>query len=173
ALNNLSRTLSAESDPAIAIEAVMALSRSDHTYSQLVRIAAAIISGGAFAVLFGASALEMLAAGIGAALVWSTCLLLYKRATNRFIVEFAGGAIAAASAVLFSLWLPINIDKAIIGSIMTLVPGLLLTNAVRDTISGELLSGSARMVEAVFVAIAIAAGVGAVLSLLIRLGGAL
>ena len=32
-------------------------------------------------------------------------------------------------------------DKTIIGSIMLLVPGLAITNAIRDTISGDLLAG--------------------------------
>lgn len=46
---------------------------------------------------------------------------------------------------------------------MLLVPGLAITNAIRDTISGDLVSGISRAVEAFLIAIAIAAGTGIVL----------
>jgi uncharacterized membrane protein YjjP (DUF1212 family) len=51
----------------------------------------------------------------------------------------------------------------IIGPLMTLVPGVSLTNGIRDLISGELLAGSAKIMEALFIAIALAFGVGMVL----------
>lgn len=49
-------------------------------------------------------------------------------------------------------------DTAIIASIMILVPGVPITNAVRDSVSGDLVSGIARSVEAIVVAVAIAIG---------------
>ena len=49
--------------------------------------------------------------------------------------------------------------------------GLAITNAVRDTVAGDYLSGVARATEAILVAIAIAVGVGFVLSISLRLGG--
>ena len=48
---------------------------------------------------------------------------------------------------------------------MLLVPGLSFVNAIRDTMSGDLVSGTARGVEAIFLAIAIAAGSGIMLKL--------
>ena len=58
-----------------------------------------------------------------------------------------------------------NIGALIIGGIMPLLPGLSMTNAIRDTINGDLVSGSARALEALLACVAIAAGVGVVLSL--------
>ncbi len=52
---------------------------------------------------------------------------------------------------------------------MTLVPGVALTNGIRDLISGELIAGSAKMMEALFIAIALAFGVGIVLQIVISL----
>ena len=54
---------------------------------------------------------------------------------------------------------------------MLLVPGLAITNAIRDTISGDLISGISRGLEAFLVAVAIAAGTGVILRLWIILGG--
>lgn len=53
-----------------------------------------------------------------------------------------------------------HLDKIIVGALVPLVPGVALTNAVRDFISGDLLSGTLRMVEALLVAAALAGGVG-------------
>ena len=42
----------------------------------------------------------------------------------------------------------INLDTVVIGSIMPLVPGVAITNAVRDTLQGDYISGCARILEA-------------------------
>lgn len=56
-------------------------------------------------------------------------------------------------------------DKIIIGSVMPLVPGLLITNAIRDLIAGHLVSGLAKGVEAILTAMAIGSGVAVVIGL--------
>jgi len=57
-----------------------------------------------------------------------------------------------------------NRDTTIIGTLMLLVPGVAITNAVRDWIFGDLLSGATRAIEAVLIAVALALGAGIVLS---------
>lgn len=65
-----------------------------------------------------------------------------------------------------------NRDTVIIGSLMLLVPGVAITNAVRDSIAGDLLSGITRGIEACLIAIALALGAGMVLSLwMLYIGG--
>jgi uncharacterized membrane protein YjjP (DUF1212 family) len=56
-----------------------------------------------------------------------------------------------------------DLNCIIIGSIMPLLPGLSLTNAIRDTVMGDTVSGTVRIVETMLTAIAIAGGVGVVL----------
>ena len=53
-----------------------------------------------------------------------------------------------------------DIDTIVIGTIMILVPGVAVTNAVRDIINGDILSGTIRTVEALIIALGIAFGVG-------------
>ena len=43
---------------------------------------------------------------------------------------------------------------------MPLVPGVAITNAVRDSLQGDYISGGGRMMEAFIKAIAIAVGIG-------------
>jgi uncharacterized membrane protein YjjP (DUF1212 family) len=57
-----------------------------------------------------------------------------------------------------------DLDKIIIGSVMPLVPGLLITNAVRDLMAGHLVSGMSKGAEAFLTAFAIGSGVALVLA---------
>lgn len=54
---------------------------------------------------------------------------------------------------------------------MLLVPGIALTNAIRDLVAGDLLSGISRAVEAFLVGAALAIGTGFALFILVRFGG--
>ena len=56
---------------------------------------------------------------------------------------------------------------------MPLLSGLLMTNAVRDTMYGDLMSGVTRAVEALLLATAVALGVFVGLELASMLGGVL
>lgn len=55
------------------------------------------------------------------------------------------------------------VDNILVGALMTLVPGLALTNALRDLFMGDLLSGIVRMCEAVLSVLALGGGVAIVL----------
>ena len=61
----------------------------------------------------------------------------------------------------------------IIGAIMPLLPGLAMTNAIRDTMRGDLVSGVARGAEALLVAVALGTGAGLVLKAAMLLRGGL
>ncbi|HBG02346.1 MAG TPA: threonine/serine exporter, partial [Firmicutes bacterium] len=52
-----------------------------------------------------------------------------------------------------------------LGAVMVMTPGVAMTTAIRDLLSGELLSGLSRSAEALAVSVAIASGVAIVLSL--------
>ncbi|NMN63647.1 threonine/serine exporter family protein, partial [Lacticaseibacillus paracasei] len=52
-----------------------------------------------------------------------------------------------------------NLDFIIIGAIMPLVPGVAITNSIRDMLAGHLLSGMARGMEAILSACAIGVGI--------------
>ncbi|OBR94858.1 inner membrane protein YjjP [Clostridium ragsdalei P11] len=92
--------------------------------------------------------------------------------TNEFFINIICGATAALIALMCTkLHIASHTNTIIISSIMLLVPGLAITNAIRDTISGDLISGISRGLEAFLVAVAIAAGTGVILRLWIILGG--
>lgn len=86
-----------------------------------------------------------------------------------FIKCFIGGMISALiAAIAVGNGIAQNIDSIIIGSMMPMLPGVAITNAVRDFMSGELMSGLTGLAQAIFTAIGIAIGTGLVLALYIR-----
>jgi len=128
-------------------------------YSQITTTFFAAGSSGFFTLLFGGNYKDFFVAFIIGALINYLGGYLDKLDVNGFLKNMLGGALAATMAIIAaSLGLVGNMDTIIIGSIMILVPGISITNAIRDTIAGDLVSGVSRSVEALFVAIAIAAG---------------
>lgn len=61
----------------------------------------------------------------------------------------------------------------IVGSIMPLLPGVPFIKAIRDLVSGELMSGVGRAIDAGLIATAIAVGVGISMNFYFKLGGLL
>lgn len=85
----------------------------------------------------------------------------------RFLAEMLAAAVLGLLATAAHTINPaMSSDAIIIGSLMVLVPGLALTNSLRDLLAGHLLSGIGRGVEAILTAIALGGGVGIVIRFL-------
>lgn len=80
---------------------------------------------------------------------------------------------AASGVVLTEMGFLTTPKMLIVGSIMPLLPGVPFIKGVRDLISGDLMSGVVRFFDATIIFISIAAGVGFVLEIWFRTGGAL
>ena len=92
----------------------------------------------------------------------------FKRYTKvRFLSELVAAMLMGMSAIGIHLMFPQTIvDNILIGALMTLVPGLALTNALRDLFMGDLLSGVVRMFEATLTALALGGGVAIMIKFL-------
>lgn len=158
-------------------EAICKLDSIDYlpAYSPIIKIFTTGITAAAFSLMFDGKVLEfILAFLLGICVAYLQDHLTKKEIVNYFSLFLASmliGGVVVVSSFIFSD--SINIEPIVIGGIMPLVPGLAFTNAVRDTIGDELLSGMSRAAEALFVAIAIAAGVGVSMSIGLYLGGIL
>ena len=91
--------------------------------------------------------------------------------TTSVAISLCSALTALLAIGLNQIGLAPSLDALIIGCLMLLVPGLAITNAIRDSLSGDLISGMTRGVEAVLIAIAVALGPGLVMSLWMMLGG--
>ena len=74
-------------------------------------------------------------------------------------------------AAVFVLLFGGNYNPIVIGALMPLVPGLSITNSVRDLIRGDLVSGGAILTESLLLATALAVGVSIGLAFYLSLGG--
>ena len=85
---------------------------------------------------------------------------------NGFIQTLFGAAIASLIALLLVDLTPgQNLDAITIGTLMVLVPGRALTNAMWEIMAGDIISGVNRTAEALLTAAAIALGVVVALSI--------
>ncbi|NMB02215.1 MAG: threonine/serine exporter family protein [Firmicutes bacterium] len=126
-----------------------------------------LIGGGgalAFAMMSGGSLLEGIIAGV----VGTIVLMVLSKLEGHFpeVLQAAIGSVVAAGLVsLVSRYLDFHTNVTILGSVMVMAPGVVMTTAIRDLLGGELLSGLSRSGEALAISVAIATGVAVVLSL--------
>lgn len=132
------------------------------------------LAGSFFVLLFGGTLTEFFLTYFASLATLFVLSRLNSKVFNFFIKNVIGGIAGSSIALLLvllaqSFGFTAYFDKVVIGPLMTMVPGVALTNGIRDLISGELLAGNAKMTEALFVAIALAFGVGIVLQFALKL----
>lgn len=117
------------------------------------------VIAGAFTLFFGGTVTETLLSLLVGGIV-RVGIMLWELAVDRPIfTKFMSAAVATALAFLaVKLGWIASVDKIIIGNIMTLIPGIGLTVALRDLFTGDSIAGLLRTIEAVLTALAIAAG---------------
>jgi uncharacterized membrane protein YjjP (DUF1212 family) len=142
------------------------ISKERTGFSWLPSMLASGVIGGATAFLQDAAFFEIVAAFVAAMMVRYIAHVVSKLRGVQFTFEFLGGmTVALCGVLLHSLWPHLRPDAVIIGGIMPLVPGVAITNAIRDVIAGDLLSGLSRGLEAALTSVAVAMGVVIILAL--------
>lgn len=136
-------------------------------YSPMVVLLGISFASGLFATVFGGTVEDALVAffsGVGLALFQ---MLASNKGITKFFIDLTGGFIITTISILLFYFVGLgdHIDIILTSSIMPLVPGVAITNAIRDTLHGHLVTGSTRILDAFIVAASIATGVGIALSL--------
>jgi len=169
-INDFSRRFQRE--PMGVAEAVAELERIEKSphYPLWLQIVAGGAGGSFFALLFGATGLEFPLSFLTAVAVMIAFEVFSRLKFSTFMTYvFSGIAnISTALAVTYLSHLAgfhPRVDMLAIGALMPLVPGVAITNAIRDIISGDYVSGMSRLLEAMVIAGGIALGVGIVMHL--------
>ena len=173
-INNVSRRVEhGELTPSEA-EAELEAIAADPGWHCVTLIVAYGISAASFSLLFGGTPGALLCALLVGMLIQGIQPLFAHLAMGTLLFNFCGGFIGALLCQLCAHISPaIDVNAAIIGAIMPLLTGLLMTTAVRDTMYGDLVSGICRAVEALLLASCVALGVFAGLKLAGMMGGVL
>lgn len=164
ALNALSRRMCMQNLPYDTVMEEIERIENRPQYPAWVSVAAYAVISGAFAVFFGGRAADCAVAFCIGFFVRLVMLLLTSlHAAPLFITAAASAATAMGAYASGLLFGGLQTETITIGILMNLVPGVALTNSIRDFIATDYMSGMSRMAEAFFFAAAIALGAAVVL----------
>jgi uncharacterized membrane protein YjjP (DUF1212 family) len=161
AINTFSRNL--QSNPMSYEEALQILTSVEIApyFSFVKRLTAAGLTSFAYAALFKGTFLDGIFAALISMIIYSLSEKMNKANISQyfksFLCSFTAGLISIYSGRLINI---LNINPIIVGSIMILVPGLAITNGIRDALHGDILSSQARVMEALITVSTIGVGVG-------------
>lgn len=173
AVNDLCRKLCAHPVPVEEASARLAeILEKEPYYSVPVNLFAHFIGAGTFGLFFGGSWQDGVCAGLCGMAIGVTVLLLNKVKANLLFKTIAGAAVSALMALLLTaIGFGRSVDLITIGALMILVPGIAFTNAVRDIMVGDMVSGLSKFSEAILIGTAMALGTGFAMVLAGWIGG--
>lgn len=117
------------------------------------------VAAGAFTVFFGGKAQDALIAAAVALFICFSQRCFMPICPNSIIFNFFTSFAAGTAICLFcTVFGSFSYEKIIMGDLMLLIPGIAITNALRDVFVGDTVSGSMRFVESIFWTIGLAAG---------------
>ncbi len=159
--NALVRSLTQNTPEKEEIDRLLCETRNTKKYPAWLTVLCSAMISSAFCLFFGArSWQELLTAFVVGTASGLLSEIMDRMRFNpifiRFLCAFAASGIATAAVYYQFIEAP---DFVLIGNIMTLIPGVGLTNAMRDLFSGDVISGILRSIEALLFALAIAFGI--------------
>jgi len=159
--NDLCRRLCQETPPPEVAQAQLAaLLPQYRRYSRQKALAGYFLVPACFTPLYGGGIRDGICAGL-AGFALGLCLLYGQKLIggNRFFRTAICSAIGSLLALLLvQVGLGQNLDTITISVLMLLVPGMALTNAMREIMAGDVISSISRTAEAILTGTAIALG---------------
>ena len=136
-----------------------AVERRPSRLSPLQMAGAAAMSTAGWSLMFGGGAWDMVTAFfVGLLIEWVT-LLMDKFHMQTLVATLAGGFLAAFLPMAVNrLTEALVVEAAVAGALMPMLPGLAMTNAVQDTMRGDMVSGISSAVSAAMSAVLLAVG---------------
>ena len=161
-LNALCRKLCQEVAPVEECWRQLRQVLEEPVYPAVVGYCAHGIVASCFTLFWGGMWLDALAAFPCGLVVRAVTAAMRRARANAFFTNFlAAMLLVLMPEILHQLGAPIHADKAISGTIMLLVPGIAITNGMRDVLAGDFLTALTRFAEVWIVALSIAVGAAA------------
>ncbi|GAA0363636.1 threonine/serine exporter family protein [Alkalibacterium iburiense] len=167
-VNDLSRQLALKPlSPDRVIQKLQKIDQTPLNFSRFQRNIAIGLACAGFSYLFGGTYGDFLPAFFAGTLGHYVFEIVDKVTNVSFFAEMVASFFIGLMVVFFvSLGFGQNIDTIIIGSVMSLVPGMAITNSFRDLMAGHLVSGVAVVGKALITAGAIGIGIAMVIAFL-------
>ena len=144
-------------------QAAKRLEEISHTsaYRPIWRVISFGVASGGFTLVLNGAWIDAMAAFVFGIFIGILLNVSGKAKLPNFFTCLVGGFIAGAGSIIFKRFMPTaGIDMIIIGSITPMLPGMTMTNSIRDIMEGHYISGTSKLAEALLTAFAIAGGVG-------------
>ncbi|QOR73303.1 threonine/serine exporter family protein [Cruoricaptor ignavus] len=127
-------------------------------YPEWAKLTGVALATAGLTGLFGGGIGQMAAGFIAAALGYAVRGIVLRKKFNMHVAWFIGAAVSAGLVELFSLIFSTRFDGALTASVLWLIPGVPLTNGCLDLISGQVVSGWAKLAMAMMMVAAVALG---------------
>jgi uncharacterized membrane protein YjjP (DUF1212 family) len=165
-VNGISRQISAGNlSLQESLEKLREIQAHNMAFPLMLQVVAAAIASGCFLIMFNGNWNDFIAAMVSGGVGYLGFISFHRFVPVKFFSEFLASLIIGLLSIFFvKIGVGHQLDKIIIGSVMSLVPGLLITNAVRDLMAGHLVSGLSKGAEAFLTAFAIGSGIAVVLT---------
>lgn len=142
------------------------------SFSYLLQLLAYALVAFSFTLFYGGQFLDACCALLCGASTKIIVTSMSRFHTNPFFIHLSASACIAIIALLtVHLGLALQADKIIIGGLMNLVPGIAITNCMRDIMAGDMFAGLTKLTESLLTATAIALGAGIALGIARALWG--
>lgn len=166
-LNNLCRHVCSERPELEQIKVSLDAIVNEKDYSFWTNMFFTASISASFTLFYGGAFQDSLVSFFIGILLFLLLSMLGRFHTNSFFQNIFGSALVAGlSLFTTALGWTIHYDKMIIGTLMNLVPGIAITNVMRDILGGDLIAGIIKLVESLMVAAGIALGAGIAISTL-------
>lgn len=127
----------------------------DNNYSIVSKIIMTFLATSSFCLYFGGSIFDSILAGIIGLILNEIKISINSVFAKTLCYSIIGGILCLIPCLIFK---SLSIDKIMIGTIMLLIPGLTIGNAIRDIMLSDTISGIIELTDAIFTAIAITFG---------------
>lgn len=158
-LNDLSRKICKEKLSFAEIDKELENIQHCKHYNLIVECLAYAMIATAFTLFFGGNIIEAIVSCVVGISCCFSALIAKKTSMGRLFSKFFCSFV---SAIIAFIAVKLNfidvVDKIIIGNIMVLIPGIGITNALKDLLSGDSVAGFFKTVEAILMGLSIAAG---------------
>ncbi len=139
-------------------------------FSLGIRLLAAGLTAFVYSLFFNGSMLDSVVSlfiGFG---IYLLLEYISKIGSFQFLEYYLSGFIIGIVSLTANLFIPgINKDNVITGAIIVLLPGVALTNGIKDLLYGDYVSGFAKFGEAMLIIVAMGVGIVTALSIFMKL----
>lgn len=160
--NNISRNLCSEKITLEEAYDCLKKIQYDRQYSSFAYYFCTVFASLSFTLLLGGDWLNCLMAGLNGGIIVLILIATSRLTINTFIKNMLASILIAFTSMIYMkvFGSAIELETLIGGSVMPLLPGVAITNAIRDTLQGDYMAGGARAIEAFVSATSTAAGIG-------------